>query len=279
MTNCVLNFAGNSVGISRDREPAARLVEFLFNPAGLLEAVSGLESQRTIVHFQVSDTSEPGQLLITGNHVDPICGSPEQVAYPLMERVTYHLADRSQGGMLFHAACIARNDKALLLPGNSGSGKSTLALWLAKHGFDYLSDELVFIPLGSLDCRGLSRPVHLRSASRKLFDIFEPGEALESRSSADPTPGWMVQPRQAVPQAQLRAIIFPRYCAESVYSLERLAGSQAALKLTSCMVNGRNLPENGFPELLRLARSIPSYSLGYNHFGPVLDGLETIINL
>lgn len=44
-----------------------------------------------------------------------------------------------------HAAGLAVDGKALLLAGTSGSGKSTLSLALARLGFGFMSDDLVFL--------------------------------------------------------------------------------------------------------------------------------------
>jgi hypothetical protein len=47
--------------------------------------------------------------------------------------------------VLVHAAVIAWNGRALVLPGTSGSGKSTLAMALVEQGATYYSDEFAVI--------------------------------------------------------------------------------------------------------------------------------------
>jgi len=59
---------------------------------------------------------------------------------------------------LFHAAALAWQGRGLLLPGKISAGKTTLTAWLLSRGLDYLTDELVFIPQGTVAVRGLARP-------------------------------------------------------------------------------------------------------------------------
>jgi hypothetical protein len=270
-----LQFAGSAVGIQWDCEPAARLVDFLFRPSWEMGSQTSTPAPDPEVTFQICCEGSGETLVITSNQGDRMQGSPVEIAYFLVERVTYHLADRSRAGLLLHAACMAKNGIALALPGTSGSGKSTLALWLARQGFDYLTDELLFIPTGSLDCRGLARPVHLRTAASGLFNGFSEENILPPPGDA-PTAGWMVHPKSAVPEAHLTAILFPRYEKNADFTFQRLPGAQAALTLTGSMVNARNLPDNGFPELLRLVRAVPAYSMTYANFDPVLHALQNI---
>lgn len=44
-----------------------------------------------------------------------------------------------------HAAGVACDGRAILMPAGSGSGKSTLAVALAREGFDFLADDMVFL--------------------------------------------------------------------------------------------------------------------------------------
>ncbi len=47
-----------------------------------------------------------------------------------------------------HAACAATGDGGLLMAGPSGAGKSTLAIALALAGWQFLSDDMVFLTAG-----------------------------------------------------------------------------------------------------------------------------------
>jgi len=65
-----------------------------------------------------------------------------------------------------HAAGVARDGKALIIAGASGAGKSTLTVELLRNGFDYLSDEAVFVSVSSGMVRGFPRAIALATDPR-----------------------------------------------------------------------------------------------------------------
>jgi len=50
---------------------------------------------------------------------------------------------------------------------------------------------------------------------------------------------------------------------------ERLSPARAAYELAGCLTNARILPEHCFPEILRLARSLPAWRLDYSDVSQV----------
>ena len=70
-----------------------------------------------------------------------------------------------------HAACVSREGRGILLCGPSEAGKSTLAYACARAGWNYLSDDAVFL-LPDDDRRiaiGRHRHFHFRSDAARLF--------------------------------------------------------------------------------------------------------------
>lgn len=63
---------------------------------------------------------------------------------PLLTLALMELS-RARGLQPLHAACLARAGAGVLVTGLSGSGKSTVALALLAAGYDYLSEDLVFL--------------------------------------------------------------------------------------------------------------------------------------
>jgi hypothetical protein len=69
-----------------------------------------------------------------------------------------------------HAGCVARNERGMLLLGASGAGKSTLSYACARRGWDFLSDDAVWLLRG--DDRRLLAPqprIRLLPDSARLF--------------------------------------------------------------------------------------------------------------
>ena len=278
MKQATLYFAGSAVGLAWQGQPAERLVEFLFGQSLKAQPANPADRPDPAIIFDLT-SPEPGsdELLLVTNQGEKRAGKARDLAYYFIERVTYFLADGSQGGALVHAACLAKNGRAVLLPGTSGSGKSTLALWLSQQGYDYLSDELVYIPTAGLEARGLPRPVHLKKMSIALFPEPASERAMPASPGALGASSLMVQPETFIPQAQLAAILFPHYDKDASLALVKMSGAHSVLNLTSTLVNARNLPENGFPELFRLARELPVYSLTYSNFDKLLPEINRLI--
>ena len=49
------------------------------------------------------------------------------------------------GKYCLHASCVSKNGSACIFLGRSGEGKSTISTMLAKSGFEYMGDDLIFI--------------------------------------------------------------------------------------------------------------------------------------
>lgn len=72
----------------------------------------------------------------------------------------------------FHAACVARNGRGVLLCGDSGAGKSSLSYACARRGWTYLSDDASYLLRHTAADRivlGHPHRVRLRPDAPRLF--------------------------------------------------------------------------------------------------------------
>jgi hypothetical protein len=72
--------------------------------------------------------------------------------------------------------------------------------------------------------------------------------------------------------SHLGSIVFLSYRHRAPLTVEPLAKAEAALELMGCLINARNLPDQGFREVVRLARRVPASRLTYGALGQ-LEGL------
>jgi hypothetical protein len=90
---------------------------------------------------------------------------PYNTRYELIEFAVFTLASRAQNMVSLHAACVGLNGRGILLMGSSGSGKSTVALHCLLNGFDFLSEDSVFVEPRTMLATATSNFLHVRADS------------------------------------------------------------------------------------------------------------------
>ncbi|ABF39875.1 Hpr(Ser) kinase/phosphatase [Candidatus Koribacter versatilis Ellin345] len=126
------------------------------------------------------------------------------------------------GVLPLHSACLVSEGHGILLAGHSMAGKSTLAVALAKQGFDFLSDDWVYVRRAgaSLEVHGLDAPLKLLSDATAYFPEL-------SQWSPNPTANGEIGFEIAAPQLDLKT---SRVCMPSlIIFLERIRTGTAHL--------------------------------------------------
>jgi len=271
MTTHYVSFAENSVAINYDRDLHGRLVDFLF---GDLESVA---TDHPLSRLRISGTEDPGNTRLEQDGSSLYSGDCDAtLARTLVEKTLYTLVDKDSSGLAFHAAAVCAGDTGVVIPGQSGAGKSTLAVWLATRGFNYLTDELVHIPLGTRTVEAFTRPINLKQNGHEMlqseFDIRDADEQILKNRRVSLVPHRLLNPSHRKLKPRVSVILFPHLVDEGEHRLEPVSKAQAGLKLVECLVNGRNIPNHGFDEISRLVRDVPAYTLHYKGF-KTLPGL------
>ncbi len=276
MTTRRVTFANSAVTITYQGDLPAQIVDFLY---GHVPAETGDASP---LDYRLCCGDKPGQLkLYRGDSLLYRGDSPALAAELLLGDSCHHLAGRSHGGLLLHAAGLAWQRRGLLLPGASGSGKTTLTAWLLGWGFGYLSDELVFTPWGQNFMQALARPLNLKRSARPLWETnltaLDRARYILSTPHSDLVAPLLFGALPTLAQPPLSLIIFPSYRPDGAGALRPLSPAQAGLALMQCLLNARNLPEHGFTEVTRLARQVPAYHLSYRHFSQLEGQIEALL--
>lgn len=285
MPTRLISFANSTVSVTYHSGQPAVMVDFLFR---YLSAAEGPPPHQA---FRLLSGEETSRLILYRDETQLYTGdSPATAAELLMGEVCFHLADRSQGGLLFHAAALAWQGQGLLLPGSTGAGKTTLTAWLLTRGFDYLTDELVFMPIGSDIIHAFIRPLNLKRPVRSIWQRWvsgiNPAGLILTDAHLDLVAPVLFRlaaaefdsscPNSETPP--LRLIIFPHYQLDSEFSLQPLSKAQTGKALLESLVNARNLPEYGFSEITRLARRVPAYRVNYGDFSQIGERIEELMN-
>ena len=260
MPTHVVSFAGQSLAIKYPSSIAA-LIDFLYQDANADPVATP--------NVTLNIDTDGDQLSLQQGTQTLYRGSDEsELATTLIQQTIYHLIDKNKDGMALHAAAMSKNGKGIILPGASGRGKTTLSTWLATKGYNYLTDEYVFIGENTNIIQAFSRPPNVKvkgiDALDSYFDINAHEDQTIRSSQVAMIPPRLLNPNSKKEEAVVSLIVFPNYKEGAEYELEKLSKARAGLTLMECLVNARNLNGHGFSEATRLVRDTPAYLLTYS---------------
>lgn len=179
---------------------------------------------------------------------------------PLME------AMKRRARFPLHAGCVARDGRGVLLAGMSGSGKSTLTAALVRDGWDFLSDDTVFLvrQAGAAWVFGLSDEIDCSDDTARMFaelDHLVGAPTLPGRDKhpVDVEAAFGVLP---VPACRPRALVLPSVSGERGSVLTAVSASRALRELAPNVLLTHGAATQAHLDMLAaLVREIPCYSL------------------
>jgi hypothetical protein len=128
----------------------------LLHGAGLLAASTGASDYAVLAPLE-------GAALVVVS--EDMLRFPYHTRYELIEFAVFTLAARTQGLVPLHAACVGIEGRGVLLMGATGAGKSTLSLQCLLQGFEFLSEDSVFVQADTLRATGVANFLHVRADS------------------------------------------------------------------------------------------------------------------
>jgi hypothetical protein len=197
-----------------------------------------------------------------------ICGSdsgdPVLATHPLLSLALLETMKRFERFPL-HAAGLSLDGHGVLVAGTSGAGKSTLSVTLARAGFDFLSDDTVF--LGATDdglvMSGFPDEVDVTEATISMFPELGHLTDRSLRPGRDKH-GFRVEdvlgitPLEACRPA---AVLAPRVEPGSVPRLEKLSSSEALFELMpNILLTDPEATQSHLGVLAELVRTVPCFS-------------------
>ena len=159
ISRVTVTFAGYRVLIVCPDETVRRAVEFMFRPhivetEGQPDSRLRITAGRSPEHYHLFRKKER----IARNRKLP------DLFISLYDAVIHDVISPASNGLALHAGAVSRNGTTLLIPGVSGAGKSTLTSWFISRGWDYLSDELVYLTEDA-PVEYLTRPLSIKSGA------------------------------------------------------------------------------------------------------------------
>ncbi|ABI55459.1 Hpr(Ser) kinase/phosphatase [Alkalilimnicola ehrlichii MLHE-1] len=208
---------------------------------------------------------------------------PLAQAFPLFEwGLNWCIAQHGHHYLMIHAAVVARDDRALILPGAPGAGKSTLAAALALSGWRLLSDEFALLSLEDGMLSPLPRPVSLKNQAIPLIRERFP-QAVLGRSTHDTTKGTVAHlkpPEESIARSQVPAqpawLVFPRFAPEGKDALRPMPKAHSLLTLADAAFNYSVLGGQGFEAAADLIDRCACFELDYADLDRSLHALTAL---
>lgn len=165
-----------------------------------------------------------------------------------------------------HAGCVARDGRGVLLAGTSGSGKSTLTAALVRDGWDFLSDDTVFVTrhVGVTSVWGFSDEIDCSDDTAGMLAELchltgEPTPAGRSKHPVDVEKAFGVLP---VPVCRPHALVLPGISGERDSVMRPVSASHALRELVpNILLTERAATQAHLDALAELVRDVACYSL------------------
>lgn len=193
--------------------------------------------------------------------------------------LNWAVVETCQDTLIFHAAVLARDGQALVLPGQPGAGKSTLTVALVAAGWALLSDELALVDTATGLVAGLPRPVSLKGPSIAIAGRLLPrgtfGPCIPETSK-----GAMCHLRvppeltQAEPARPTR-VVFPCFTPGAAAQCLPLPKGQAFMRLAEQSFTYHALGRAGFEVAARLIDGSETADLVFGDAAAAADLLST----
>jgi hypothetical protein len=191
---------------------------------------------------------------------------------PLLETL------KRRGLYSLHAAGLSRAGRALLVAGSSGAGKTTLTIALARAGFDFLSDDMLFLSTQTCRLRVHAFPdeVDVTDTTAQFFPELRP---LLSRPRQPGWPKWSfrietVYGTNIAWTCEPAALVFPRIADTAASHLEPMRSNEALLELLpNVLLTEPRACQAHLAALARLTSATPCYRLWTGGDFDALPGL------
>jgi hypothetical protein len=176
-----------------------------------------------------------------GNFAFELDGSPvtqkvdlEFALTLLANQIRIYVGVHAPNRIFVHAGVVARDERAIVLPGLSFSGKSTLVLELVRAGATYYSDEFALI-----DESGLVHPYGTTISIRDRHNVQsdQPVESLDGRAGRGPL--------------HIGAMVHTMYRPDATFAPRPLTPGRAVLVLLRNTLAARARPEEALTVLTK----------------------------
>lgn len=225
------------------------------------------------------------QAIFSFDGMKPFKPLPEEQAFAMFEwGLNWCIATTAHQYLIVHSAVIAKDDRAVILPGDPGAGKSTLCAALVGRGWRLLSDEMALIDPEAERITPVPRPIGLKNESIDIIRYYCNGVTIgpSVTDTAKGTVAHMRPPSDSLLHSTRAArpahIIFPRYYSDSATTELRLLNKPRTLaKIAEQCFNYHILGVDGFRTLTKLVSECQAFELRYAQLDSAIAQFDALI--
>ncbi len=176
---------------------------------------------------------------------------------------------RPRNLMLIHAAALAKDGKAILIPGFTGGGKTTLSVALLRGGFKILSDDRPFLRKATDGFNLLAFPedVDVTEQTISFFPELANGPCDLFKMGLRKKKFWVekVYPNSIIDAAKPKVLLLPNIVDHPVSRLKPMPKIEAVSKLLphGLLVFDREIAEHHFHLLCQLVEEMDCYQIDF----------------
>src|SRR5690606_18731894 len=189
----------------------------------------------------------------------------------LESAMNWMIATTADAWLMFHAGVVARQGRAVMMPGLSGAGKSTLTAGLAVSGWRLFSDEFALLRPETGLFHPYPRPVSLKNRSIDIIAERAGADRISRRFLKTPkgTVAYLKPPEEALRLMDVPAspalLLFPEYRPEERARIEELRPAELFALTRSASINCDRLGETAFTAIADLVARCRGFRLFYGN--------------
>lgn len=202
--------------------------------------------------------------------------------------VRYHFLDPAVYMMIdalhlfpMHAACVARDGRAVVLCGDSGAGKTSLSYACARRGWTFLSDDATHIVRGRPDRAVVGRPyrIRFRESARQIFPElkqFVPERRPNGKFDIEVETSTLRIPTALESNAS-HLVFLNHQPGGGQAKIKPFSHAEAARRLQSLVIHGDEMVRNAQHETLMEFLKLPIISMTYSDFDSADSTLRKLV--
>ncbi len=269
---CMINFANTRIVIQWIDQEHFQLLRFMFGPC-LQEETRAIYADLIIGRDLYDQPAlwHGDTLLYSGHSQYTLCKR-------ILDQIISRIPSRARRGLLIKAHAITYQSYCVIFPGLSNPSITELFItMICDQDWSYFTNKYVFFDETNETAHGL---FNIYELNKDLIPKIKYEDNHLQLNNSDAT-RQIVNPKQLGRislESNVTKILFayPEINQDSENKTKKISSAESGLMLLGSMVNGHNLPNNGFNEVKRIAKQYTSFSVSEISLSNLIETLKSL---